>query len=48
MRLLGSNRKISELTGWKPKYSLDDGLKLTIEWFGKKENLDFYKLGYNI
>ena len=47
-RLNADNSKALRLINWKPKYSLDDGLKLTIEWFSKKENLDFYKLGYNI
>ena len=27
-----SNKKVLSL-GWKPKYSLDEGLKLTINWF---------------
>ena len=40
-RLLGDNTKIRNLTGWKPRYSLDEGLKVTIEWF--KQNLKFYK-----
>ena len=47
-RLNADSSKALRLINWKPKYSLDDGLKLTIEWFSKKENLDFYKLGYNI
>lgn len=42
-RLLGSNKKIAELSGWKPIYSLDAGLDETIEWFRNKENLRFYK-----
>lgn len=48
-RLLGSNKKIMELTEWKPKYSLEAGLKETIEWFRKKENIKGYKSNiYNI
>jgi len=48
-RLFGSNKKIKELTNWKQKYSLEEGLKETIEWFGKKENLAKYKAGiYNV
>lgn len=47
-RLNADNSKALRLINWKPKYSLDDGLKLTIEWFSKKENLDIYKLGYII
>ena len=47
-RLYADISKASKIINWKPSYSLDDGLKLTIEWFNKKENIDFYKLGYNI
>ncbi|MCQ9206952.1 MAG: NAD-dependent 4,6-dehydratase LegB [Omnitrophica bacterium] len=43
MRLLGSNKKITELTGWKPKHSLREGLDKTIAWFKKGKNLAFYK-----
>jgi NAD dependent epimerase/dehydratase len=46
-RLLGSNEKIRRLTGWTPKYSLDEGLHDTIEWI--RENLKAYKTDiYNI
>ena len=49
MRLLGSNRKITNLTSWKPKYSLEKGLNETIEWFNCKENLRLYKSDmYNV
>lgn len=34
-RLLGCNKKIGKLAGWRPKVILDDGLKMTIEWFSK-------------
>ncbi len=48
-RLLGSNKKIKELTNWSSKYSLEDGLKETIEWFSKSENLVRYKVHeYNV
>ena len=47
-RLNADNSKALRLINWKPIYSLEEGLKLTIEWFSKKKNLDFYKLGYNI
>ena len=48
-RLLGSRGKISWLTGWNPRYSLDEGLKETIEWFRNKENLKLYKADiYNV
>ena len=49
MRLLGSNKKITELTGWKPRYSLDEGLDETIAWFKNKRNLRLYKSdAYNV
>ena len=35
-RLLGSNSKILALTNWQNRYSLDEGLKETIEWFRDK------------
>jgi len=48
-RLYGSNEKIKKLTNWKQEYSLEEGLKETIEWFSKKENLSKYKAGiYNV
>jgi NAD dependent epimerase/dehydratase len=40
-RLWADNTKIKELTGWKPKYTLEDGLRETIEWM--KNNLHYYK-----
>ena len=39
--LLADNRKIRELTGWEPEYSLDEGLIRTIDWL--KANLKHYK-----
>jgi len=47
-RLFADTKKAFELLDWKPKYSITDGLKLTIEWFSKEENLKHYKLIYNI
>lgn len=48
-RLLGSNKKIKELTNWRQKFSLDEGLKETIEWFKNKDNLELYKFNiYNV
>ena len=46
-RLLGSNEKIKKLTNWEPKYTLEKGLAVTIDWI--RENLDKYKIDiYNI
>ncbi len=42
-RLLGDNRLITTLTDWRPHVTLEDGLKKTIEWFVKPENLARYK-----
>jgi len=48
-RLFGSNKKITALTDWRPMVSLPDGLKETIAWFSKKENLSQYKADiYNL
>jgi NAD dependent epimerase/dehydratase len=42
-RLFGSNQKLMEYTDWKPKYTLDAGLKETIEWFSQPQNIAGYK-----
>ncbi len=42
-RLCGDNTLITSLTDWRPRYSLDEGLRETIEWFTNKENLSKYK-----
>ena len=48
-RLLGDNSLISSLTGWKPEYTLEEGLRKTIKWFEDPENLKKYKSGiYNV
>ena len=47
IRLQGSNKKIKKLTAWTPKYTLEQGLKETLNWF--KNNLDRYKTDiYNV
>lgn len=46
-RLLGSNKKIKELTDWRPQYTFEEGIAETIEFF--KHNLDKYKTDiYNL
>ncbi|MDD3138139.1 MAG: NAD-dependent 4,6-dehydratase LegB [Lachnospiraceae bacterium] len=40
-RLLGSNKKIKELTNWEPKYTFKRGIEETINWI--KDNLGNYK-----
>lgn len=48
-RLLGDNTKIKALTGWAPGVALGQGLRETVEWFSKAENLRLYKSTiYNI
>lgn len=48
-RLLGSNRKLSELTNWKNQTDLKKGLAETIEWLKYPANLIRYKADlYNI
>lgn len=42
-RLMGDNKKITTLTPWRPAHDLNAGLKETIEWFKKPENLSRYK-----
>lgn len=42
-RLYGDNSLIRELTGWHPEYDIEKGLRATIEWFTKPENLARYK-----
>lgn len=46
-RLLGSNKKIKELTQWRPQYSFEEGLAETIQFL--RNNLDKYKADiYNL
>ena len=48
-RLFGSNEKLKSFTNWTQKYTLEVGLKETIDWFSKKENLQQYKSDiYNV
>ncbi|GHA53218.1 NAD-dependent 4,6-dehydratase LegB [Pontibacter akesuensis] len=48
-RLYGANAKIKSNTNWSLKYTLEEGLAETIEWFRNKENLRQYKADiYNI
>ena len=42
-RLCGDNSLIHSLTDWRPQYSLEQGLRETIDWFVKPENLAKYK-----
>jgi len=42
-RLWCDNNKINKLVGYKPQTNIQDGLKKTIEWITKPENLKMYK-----
>lgn len=42
-RLCGDNTVITTLTDWHPRFTLEQGLSETIEWFTKAENLARYK-----
>jgi len=48
-RLWCDNTKIYELTGFVPKYTIQEGLKKTIDWFTNPDNLKKYKSDiYNV
>jgi len=48
-RLWCDNSKIHRMTGFTPDYSMDQGLKETVDWFSKPENLSRYKADlYNV
>jgi len=48
-RLLASNLKAKRLLKWNPEFSLEEGLKKTIDWYSQNENLRFFKPDvYNI
>ena len=48
-RLWCDNTKIRELTGFEPEYDIRAGLKATIDWFTRPENLAKYKADiYNV
>jgi NAD dependent epimerase/dehydratase len=48
-RLCCDNTKIKQLIGYAPEYSLEQGLKKTVEWFADPENLSRYKTDiYNV
>lgn len=48
-RLWCDNKKIRELTGFEPSYSIREGLKATVDWFTQPKNLANYKADiYNV
>jgi len=48
-RLWCDNTKIRNLTGFKPEYSIEQGLEATIDWFKNSGNIEKYKANiYNV
>ena len=48
-RLLCDAGLVAELTGWRPRVPLREGLERTVEWFRDKTNLSRYKADiYNV
>lgn len=48
-RLLCCNKLMTELTGFGPKFSFEQGLENTVKWFTNPENLKKYKVDiYNV
>lgn len=48
-RLWCDNKKINSLTGFKPEFSIEQGLQKTVDWFSRPENLAKYKADiYNV
>ncbi len=48
-RLRCDNKRMVELTSFKPKYDFEEGVKRTIEWFKEKKNIAKYKTDiYNV
>jgi nucleoside-diphosphate-sugar epimerase len=45
MRLVCDSSKLRERVGWAPEHTLNDGLKLTIDWFLDPGNLARYRPG---
>lgn len=42
-RLCGDNSLITSLTDWRPTFDIEAGLRKTVEWFTRPENLAKYK-----
>ena len=45
-RLCGDNTKIKTLSDWRPEWSLEEGLRATVDWVRNPDNLAKYK--YNV
>jgi dTDP-glucose 4,6-dehydratase len=40
------HRKLTELTGWEPSFSWEDGIKETIAWYNQNQNLWFGRIDW--
>lgn len=48
-RLWGENSKIRTHTGWQTQYTIEEGLRATIDWFQREDNMKRYKTDiYNV
>lgn len=48
-RLWGDNNLLWRLTAFKPEHTLEEGIKITIDWFVQPKHLAMYKSGiYNV
>lgn len=48
-RLFGDNTQLKSHTTWRPSFSLEEGIRETIEWFSVAENIKAYKATiYNV
>jgi NDP-hexose 4,6-dehydratase len=43
MRLICDSSQLRQATGWEPRWTLDDGLRETIDWFSDPANLANYR-----
>ncbi|KAF5422484.1 MAG: UDP-glucose 4-epimerase [Candidatus Methanomarinus sp.] len=44
-RLLANNSKANEILGWKPDYTIEEGLKKFIDWYKNYKFEEWSKLG---
>ena len=48
-RLMCDNSKLLKHTSWKPKYTLEQGIKEVVEWMKHRDNRTIYKAKfYNV
>ena len=48
-RLWCNNSKLKQLTGFEPTFTLEKGLRITVDWFTNPDNIKKYKANiYNV